>query len=213
MEEKVHTHIQSSISKRKPGEILFLADFRGKGTQVAIKKAMSRLAKAGLVKRLAHGIYYIPKTDPVLGELRPDVDDVIKMLAQKERIRVRPAGAYALHQLGLTTQIPMKRAYLTDGNSRQFRLGKTLIRFKATSSKKLSTAGKISSLVIQAIEEMGVDHISPELEKKILESLRKEEPGKLKHDLALASAKVNDYIVRLMKKNIVANDSVAPINS
>lgn len=202
MEEKVHSHIQSSISKKKAGNILFPADFRGKGTQAAIKQAMSRLAKAGRVKRLAHGIYYIPKIDPVLGELRPDIDEVVNMLAQKERIRVRPAGAYALHQLGLTTQVPMKRVYVTDGNPRQFRLGKTTIRFKATSSKKLSTVGKISSLVIQAIEEMGVEHIGPELEKKILDSLRKEEPRNLKHDLALASAKVNDYIVRLMKKNI-----------
>lgn len=174
---------------------------------------MSRLAKAGRLKRLAHGIYYIPKTDPVLGELRPDVDEVVKILAHKERIRVRPAGAYALHQLGLTTQVPMKRVYLTDGSSRQFRLGKMLVRFKATSPKKLSTTGKISSLVIQAIEEMGVDQISPELEKKLLEFLRKEEPSKLKHDLALASAKVNDYIVRLMKKNITENDRVAQINA
>jgi len=118
------------------------------------------------------------------------------MLAQKERIRVRPAGAYALHQLGLTTQVPMKRVYVTDGNPRQFRLGKTMIRFKATSPKKLSTVGKISSLVIQAIEELGVEHIGPELEKKILDSLRKEELRNLKHDLALASVKVNDYIVQ-----------------
>lgn len=213
MEEKTHSHIESAISKRKAGEIVFPADFRGKGTQAAIKKAMSRLAKAGRLKRLAHGIYYIPKTDPVLGELRPDVDEVVKILAHKERIRVRPAGAYALHQLGLTTQVPMKRVYLTDGSSRQFRLGKMLVRFKATSPKKLSTTGKISSLVIQAIEEMGVDQISPELEKKLLEFLRKEEPRKLKHDLALASAKVNDYIVRLMKKNITENDRVAQINA
>jgi predicted transcriptional regulator of viral defense system len=200
MEEKVHSHIQTTVSRKKGGEILFPADFRGKGTQAAIKQAMSRLARAGHVKRLAHGIYYIPKIDPVLGELRPDVDEVVKMLAQKERIRVRPAGAYALHQLGLTTQVPMKRVYITDGNPRQFRLGKMLVRFKATSAKKLSTTGKISSLVIQAIEEIGVDQISSDLEKKILESLRKEDSRKLRHDLMLASTKVNDYIVRLMKK-------------
>jgi hypothetical protein len=200
MEGKTHNIIESAIAKKKPAEIVFPADFRGKGTQAAIKKAMSRLAKTGRLKRLAHGIYYIPKTDPVLGELRPDVDEVVKMLAHKERIRVRPAGAYALHQLGLTTQVPMKRVYLTDGNPRQFRLGKMQVRFKATSPKKLSTNGKISSLVIQAIEEIGIDNISPELEKKIVEFLRKEHPNKLSHDLVLTAAKVNDYIVRLMKK-------------
>lgn len=202
MSEGTHSYIASSISKRKPGEILFPTDFRGKGTQAAIKKAFSRLAKAGQVKRLAHGIYYIPKIDPVLGEQRPNADEVVKILAQKEHIRVRPAGAYALHQLGLTTQVPTKRVYVTDGNSRQFKLGKMQVRFKATSPKKLSTTGEISSLVIQAIEEIGIDQISSELEQKIQELLQKEDPRKLRHDLTLASVKVNDYIIQLMKKKV-----------
>jgi hypothetical protein len=201
MGDKTHTQIELAISRRKAGEIVFPADFRGKGTQAAIKKTMSRLARTGKVRRLGHGIYYIPKTDPVLGELQPDVDEVVKMLAQKERIRVRPAGAYALHRLGLTTQVPMKRVYITDGSRRQFRLGKTQIRFKATSPKKLSTKGKISSLVIQAIEEIGVDYISHDLELKLKEFLLKEDPRKFKQDLSLTSVKVNDYIVKLLKKD------------
>lgn len=206
MEEKTHSQIEAAISKRKAGEILFPAEFRGKGTQAAIKQTMSRLAKKGSIKRLAHGIYYIPITDPVLGELRPDVDEVVKMIAQKEHIRVRPTGANALHRLGLTTQVPMKRVYLTDGNPRQFKLGKIQVRFKSTSPKKLSTTGQLSSLVIQAIEEMGVDKISPDLEKKLQEFLHKEDPKKLKHDLTLTSTKVNDYIFRLMKKKFLDND-------
>ena len=208
-----HSQIESTLSKRKAGDIIFPTDFRGKGTQVAIKKALSRLAKSGRIKRLAHGIYYIPKHDPLLGELRPDVDEVVRMLARKEHIRVRPAGAYALHELGLTTQVPTKRIYITDGNPRQFKLGRMQIRFKATSPKKLSTTGTISSLVIQAIEEIGIDLIGSELEKKIQALLKKEDPGKLKHDLRLASVKVNDYIVRLMKKTLTENDRMASLNT
>lgn len=157
--------------------------------------------------RLAHGIYYIPKTDPVLGELRPGADDVVKMLAKKEKIRVRPAGAYALHRLGLTTQVPTKLVYITDGHPRQFKLGKMQITFKATTPKKLSTVGKISSLVIQAIEEIGTENVNATTETRIQELLKKEDPKKLKHDLALAPAKVNDYIVKLLKKQ--DNDRMA----
>lgn len=149
---------------------------------------------------MAHGIYYIPKTDPVLGELRPGADDVVKMLAKKERIRVRPAGAYALHQLGLTTQVPTRLVYITDGHSRQFKLGRMYIIFKSTTPKKLSTVGKISSLLIQALEEIGTEHINTTTETKIVALINKEDPKKLKHDLALAPGKVNDYIVKLLKK-------------
>src|SRR4051812_21147392 len=100
---KAHTYIENILHRRKGGELIFPTDFRGKGTEDAIKKALSRLAQKGVLKRLSHGIYYIPKFDPVLGELRPGAEDVVKMLAKKEKIRVRPAGAYALHRLGLTT--------------------------------------------------------------------------------------------------------------
>ncbi|HLT74019.1 MAG TPA: DUF6088 family protein [Ohtaekwangia sp.] len=205
MEMNTHTYIESAISRRKPGEIIFPAEFRGKGSQAAIKKAMSRIARAGKINRLAHGIYYIPKTDPTLGKLRPDPEQVVKMVAQKEKIRVRPAGAYALHRLGLTTQVPTKRVYITDGNSRQFKLGNIQIRFKSTSAKKLAMKGKISSLVIQAIEEIGVEHINKEIQMKLSGFLSKEDPKILQHDLRLASTKVNDYIVKLMKL-IQSND-------
>jgi hypothetical protein len=206
MDTKAHTYIESAISRRKPGEIVFPTEFRGSGSQAAIKKAMSRIARAGKISRLAHGIYYIPKSDPNLGRLRPDPDQVVKLVAQKERIRIRPAGSYALHRLGLTTQVPTKRVYITDGNSRQFKIGNILIQFKSTSAKKLAMKGDISSLVIQAIEEIGIEHINKEIQMKLSDFLLKEDPKNLQHDLRLASAKVNDYIVKLLKLLQSKND-------
>lgn len=206
MELKTHTYIESVISRKKPSEIVFPADFRGKGSQAAIKKAMSRLVSSGRLKRLGHGIYYIPKSDAVLGELRPDPDRVIELLARKEHIRIRPAGAFALHRLGLTTQVPMKRVYITDGHSKHFRLGNIQVKFKATTAKKLATKGKISSLAIQAIEEIGVDRINLELQGKIREFLLKEKQKNLEHDLALAPAKISDFIFKLIKTKTPKED-------
>ena len=208
--KKTHTHIEDSLARKKGGDLVFSTDYRGSGTEDAIRKALSRLTHTGQVKRLAHGIYYKPKIDPVLGELRPGADEVVKMIAQKEKIKVRPAGAYAVHRLGLTTQVPTKLVYITNGHSKQFKLGKLQITFKATSPKKLETIGEISSLLIQALEEIGTENIDPLTEKKILQLLLKEDLRKLKHDLSLASAKVNDYIVRLLKKQ--ENDRMAETN-
>lgn len=205
--EKTHACIEKILAKKKRGELIFPTDFRGLGTGDAIKKALSRLVLSGKLNRLAHGIYYLPKIDPVLGELRPGADEVVKMLAKKEKIKVRPAGAYALHRLGLTTQVPTRLVYVTDGHSRQFNLGKMQVKFKSTTPKKLSTEGKISSLVIQALEEIGTEKVDPAIEAKILELLKKEDPQKLKHDLSLASGKVSDYIVKLFKK--YGNDRLA----
>lgn len=187
----------------KKGKLLFPSDFRGIGTDTAIKKALSRLAEAGELKRLAHGIYYIPTIDPHLGEIKPDVDEVVRMIAEKEKIRVLPAGAYALHQLGLTTQVPTKRVYITDGHKKQFKLGKLTVSFKPTTPKRLMRKGKISSLVIQALEELDPGEIDADIDQRIKMLLKMEDPDKLKHDLKLAPVKVNNYVIKLFKETII----------
>jgi hypothetical protein len=206
----VQPSIEHAISRRKPGELVFPTDFRGQGTEDAIKKSLSRLTKAGKLTRLAHGIYFIPKTDPLLGAIYPSPEEVAKMLAKKERVNIRPAGAYALHKLGLTTQVPTKLVYITDGPSRLIKVGKTTIKFKATANKKLATKGEISSLLIQALEELGPKDIDEKMKMKILELLKKENPRLLKHDLSLAPARVHDFIVKLLKKE--NSDRVAAAN-
>lgn len=199
--EKTHTYIEQSILRKKRGDLIFPSDFRGNGTDTAIKKALSRLAKKSVIKRLTHGIYYIPQIDPVLGELRPGADDVVNFLAKKEKIQIKPAGTYALHKLGLTTQVPTRRVYITDGHSRQITLGKLQIKFKATTQKKLQRKGKISSLVIQAIEEIGPENISSEMANKLGEFLKKEDQAILKDDLRLSPVKVNNFIIKILKED------------
>ncbi len=135
----------------------------------------------------------------MFGAIYPAAEDVANMIAKKEKVKIKPAGAYALHKLGLTTQVPTKLVYITDGVSRNLKVGKTTIRFKATSNKKLSTKGKISGLLIQALEELDINTIDSRTKSKIHQLLKKEDPRMLKHDLELAPARVNDYIFRLMK--------------
>jgi hypothetical protein len=201
--EKVHKNIKHLLSRRKKGSLIFPSDFRGMGTEAAIKKALSRLAKQGILKRVAHGIYYIPRTDPVLGELFPGAEEVAMLLAKKEKVRIRPAGAYALNKLGLTTQVPTRLVYITDGPPRKLKIGKLEIRFKATSHKKLATIGQVSALVIQALEELDVEHIDTGTAARIKVLLLSEDPKKLRHDLALAPVRVYDYMIKLINNEDV----------
>ena len=179
---------------------MFLSDFKGTGTDAAIRQSLSRLVRTGKIKRIAHGIYYLPKVDPVLGELRPSAEEIAQKIAVKERVRIQPSGAYALNKLGLSTQVPTKLVYLTDGPQRLITVGKMKIRFKATTAKKLSLKGDLSKLIILALDELDLQKIDKEREIKIRELLLKEDPKKLKHDLSLAPGRVHDYIVKLLKQ-------------
>ena len=195
---KTHSEIENTLKRKKKGNLIFPTDFRGMGSEAAIKMALNRLNKENIIKRIAHGIYLIPKIDPLFGAISPSPEEVAEALAKKEKVNIKPTGAYALHKLGLTTQVPTKLVYLTDGSPREIKMGKTIIKFKATTSKKLAMAGPYSSLIIQALEELGTDNIDEQTESKIKALLRKENPALLLNDLKLAPAKINDYIIKLL---------------
>jgi hypothetical protein len=199
MNTAIQKQIEQKIARSKKGELFVPSDFRGLGTEAAIKMALSRLAKEGVLKRIAHGLYLLPKKDPIFGPILPSLEEIAEAIASKEKIRIKPAGAYALNKLGLTTQVPTKLVYLTDGVRKEINVGKGTIKFKATTPKKLSMTGKISSLVIQALEELNPFNIDETVKLSLKELLEKEDPKKLTHDLKLAPAKVNDFLISLIK--------------
>lgn len=205
-----HNTIETAVQLKRKGELIFPSDFRGLGTTHAIKKALSRLAQNGKIKRLTTGMYYIPKKDPLFGERPPSAEEVVEMIAKKEKINIKPAGSYALNRLGLTTQVPTRRVYITDGHAKQFSIGKLEIKFKPTTHKRLSRKGSISSLVIQALEELDINNIDKDTEQKIKMLLQNEKPPILKHDLELTPARISDYIVKLLKEK--KNDILVKTN-
>ncbi|MEO7215702.1 DUF6088 family protein [Mucilaginibacter sp.] len=190
--------IEQEIKHKRKGDLIFPTDFRGIGTEGAIKMALTRLNKEGIIQRLGHGIYLLPKTDPVFGKISPAPEEIANAIAKRDKIKIKPAGAYALHKLGLTTQVPTKLVYLTNGPSKEIKIGKTTIKFKATTQKKLAMQGKYSSLIVQALGELGAENIDTNTEKRLKELLLLEDPKILKEDLKLATGKINDYLIKLI---------------
>lgn len=76
--------------------------------------------------------------------------------------RIQPTGAYAANILGLSEQIPAKVVFLTDGPSRTVKIGTTTIQLRRTTPKNMAMAGRLSGLLVQALRELGKEHITPE---------------------------------------------------
>ena len=94
----------------------------------------------------------------------------------------------------------MKLVYLTDGARRLIKIGKTTIKFKPTTPKKLSLQGELSSLIIYALDEIGTDKLEVETKKRIKELLLKEDKKKLLNDMKLTSARISDFIFLLLNE-------------
>ena len=187
--------IAEFVSNQPRGTLFFPDDFEHIGSSEAVRKALQRLENKGTIRRVAHGIYVLPKESPYIGEVLPSAEGVAAAIAKRDKIRIVPTGVYALHALGLSTQIPLRLVFLTDGAARTIKVGKRTIKLKRTTPKNLMAVGPISSLVIQALREIGKDKISPDELKQIMKILEGEDQQTLKHDIKLAP----EWIKQIMK--------------
>lgn len=192
--------ILKRISKARRGVLFFTENFVRFGTPDAVRQALGRLVKRGELDRVTTGIYVRSEYDPVIGKITPGIEDIARAIAKRDKARIVPTGDYALHKLGLTTQVPMKVVFLTDGSARKITIGKRSITFKKASPKNVAAVGEISSLVIQALRTIGKDELTEEQRLKIDALLRKEKPTKLEHDMRLAPAWIREIIKPILKE-------------
>jgi hypothetical protein len=181
------------------GSVLFVDDFLDYGNPESIKKALLRLKEKGLLVRLAHGIYLHPKNDKELGILFPSTEEIAKAIARRDKSRIVPTGVQALNKLGLSTQIPMKVVFLTDGAARSIKVGKRTITFKKTSPKNLLPKGEISSLAIQALKTIGQNKVDDNTLKELQTILKKEMKENILHDAKLAPAWINKILMQAIR--------------
>lgn len=192
-------HIEDKIKRKKRGYLLFPDDFSDLGSSEAVRLALHRLEKQKFIRRISQGIYVRPVISDYLGEVLPSAEEIAQGIAKRDRIRIIPTGVYALHALGLSSQIPMKLVFLTDGAPREIKLGKRSIKFKKTTPKNLLAKVHISGLVIQALKEIRKDRLTIQEEEKIIDLLSKESQKDLKHDIQLAPV----WIKKIMQKAII----------
>ncbi len=182
----VENRILEKIESGRRGRVLFIDDFENYGNPESVKKAMLRLCNKGVLYRLGHGIYCYPKIDNRAGIIPPNTDEIAQAIARKNKVKLAVPGVVALNLLGLSTQVPMRVVYLTDGSSRTVKIGKRIIVFKRTSPKNLLAKGELSGMLIQALKVLGKDSIDEDIKKRIREILLNERRENILHDIKLA---------------------------
>jgi hypothetical protein len=193
-----HQLIADRISRFTAGELVFPMDFRGMGSEDAIKMSLSRHTKESRLERLGHGVYLkVGKSAKT-----PSPEIVAKAIAKKERVRIRPAGQFALFQLGMTEVRPDELIYLTDGEPRSIKIGNQRLVFKSTTAKKLSLSDTTSGLLVLALDEIGKDKVTDKLLEQIIEKLSSIDKNKWSKDLQLASGWIYNLLHKLYQQTV-----------
>lgn len=126
------------------------------------------MQKRGEIRRVIRGIYDYPRFSKLLNQhLSPDVDQVARAMARKFHWRIQPSGATALNFLGLSTQVPARAVYLSDGTDRVYQVGNRALAFEHTALKESGFRLTESGLIVQALKSLGQEQITAEVIAKI----------------------------------------------
>ena len=145
----------------------FVEDF----SRDQIETALSRLCSEGKIRRVCRGIYDYPKYSELLRQdLSPDFDQVAQAFARKFNWRIQPAGDAALNLLGLSSQVPGRLVYLSDGPNRQYDIGNYTLEFKKSALKDVGFKYRESGLIVQALKALGQERV----DEAVIATLRKQ---------------------------------------
>ena len=165
----------------KPDASVFSSgNFTDLGNPDAIRQALSRLVKAGKIRRIRRGLYDLPRSHPITGQTAPDITATVRALMDGSHAQWQFTGAYAANALGLSDQVPAKIIILTDGVPRKVSLGKLVLIFRRAAPRNLLGAGHWSGLVIQALRYL---KSSPDLAKHV-DRLKRDLDASTKKDLS-----------------------------
>lgn len=166
------------------------------GNALAVGQALSRLAKAGKIRRIRQGLYDVPRPHPVTGQTAPDPMATVKALMEGSSAQWQVSGGYAANLLGLSEQVPGRIVILTNGSPRQVRLNKLTLVFRHAAPRYLLGAGRPSGLIIQAIRNLRERGLEPAR----LEALRTRLDADTKSELAAFTPKLPAWMRPILQR-------------
>ena len=131
-------------------------DFLDFGSRAAVDAALSRLVKAGKLRRVGRGLYDLPVYSRLLKKIAPvDMRSGVDAIVRRDGLRIMPSGITAAHGLGLTNAVPAKAEYVTNGSSRVVQIGGFRVRFQHAGPRRTQWAGTAVGVVAQALRWLG----------------------------------------------------------
>lgn len=175
--------ILQCIKGKGRGAIFAPTDLLDLGSRASVDQTLSRLTDQGVIRQLTHGLYDYPKLSVRFGVVYPSVDDVARAIARKDHHVLQISPATAANQLGLSTQVPSKIIYMTDGPSRTKTVGQQVIHFRNASRKTLVGAGQMSGAVFQALRYVGKDGVTNQVISTLARALNDNDRGQLQEQV------------------------------
>jgi len=197
--KSVNNRILARIRRLGRGSVLTTIDFIDIANRANLDVALSTLVANGVLRRLSQGIYDYPIQHPKLGTLAPDIDKVIDAVKRRTGDKLQVNGATAANLLGLSTQVPAKIVYYTDGYGRVIKVGNWKIQFKHAGPKILAGAGQMAGVALQAIRYLGKQNAGKTVINKMATILSPKDKRQLKKMIYAAPSWAHNPLQEITK--------------
>lgn len=168
--------IRTDLRKLPKGTLFTNSRFLKYGTRSTVSRTLSRLVAEGEVKRLARGVFVRPKKNRFVGDVMPEISEIVKIIARDNHETIQVHGAEAARRFKLSIQVPVVPVYYTNASSRLIKIGNITVKMVHTSSqRRLQFAGEKTGLALSALWYVGKDNVNAEAVSKIKSGLSAEE--------------------------------------
>jgi hypothetical protein len=156
MVHNIVTQLLARIYGRGRGVVFTPKDFLDIASHDTVRQALGRFVAHGTVRRIMRGVYDYPRYSTMLhAPASPEPDAIARAIARAHGWTILPTGDTALNLLGLSTQVPAKWQYFSDGPSKQYKWSGGTLAFKHRANKETTVLSSKTALIVQALKALG----------------------------------------------------------
>ena len=194
MEMQLKT-IESWVKSMKPGEVFTIKDLPSGISRGMGDVTLSRMARTGVIRRVARGVYDVPQWNQLLQkEVAVDVDKVAHAIARKFGWTIRPSDESAVNVMGLSTQLPASYIYITTGPSKKYVVDGCPVSFVHRCNREMILEFPAARDVVRALKGLGKAYATPE----IVAQMARRYSDREWEAICEASKSVSEWILELL---------------
>lgn len=198
--QSTESKIYAMIRLNGRGAVFSNSDFYHIGNRKTVTWSLSHLRGRGIIRPLLPGVFDYPIYSELLQEwLAPDIDSVAQAIARKNQWHIQITGDAALNYLGLSTQVPGRYTYLSDAQSREYRIMNSTIEFKRSPLKQSKFKSRQTEIITQALLSLGESNLNEAVIAKITDFIIEKEKPRILKDSRYAPAWIGELLRKIIQ--------------
>ena len=188
------------------GEAFTPKTFLDIAESATVRQALGRLTREGKIRRLLRGVYDYPAYSRALNApASPDPHAIARAIARSHGWTIFPSGNTALNLLGLSTQVPARWEYFSDGPSKRYTWAGGTLVFKRRTNRETTILSARTGLLVQALKTLGQERIDDRVMAKLRKQFDARERACAAREARYATVWVYEAIKRLAREGAPGN--------